>query len=138
MQADMRVFVLIFSGWIFGLGSMALAEHTPLEEKMSAVNKTLKGLRRSSGDHAKCVSIVRTAQKHLLECFQYPPSMLEKVEDAKKKDEILANYKKELAESYITLCELELAYLSGDPEKIKAANQLVKRSKKEGHDEFID
>ncbi|MGJ8723817.1 MAG: hypothetical protein ACSHYB_04605 [Roseibacillus sp.] len=118
-----------------GVGS---ADDTPLAEKMDEVSGSLKMLRRADGDFAKCLELVRQAQTQLLETFAFVPALIEKMPDGKEKQVALANYKKTLAASYQTLCGLEIAYLSEDQDKIDDAMDLVKKSRKDGHEEYIE
>ena len=105
---------------------------------MDEVSGALKLLRRAEGDLTKCLELVHEAQDALLECFAYTPAMLEKMPEGKERSEALANYKKTLASSYQTLCDLEIAFLSEDQDKIDDAMSLVKKSRKTGHEEFIE
>ena len=119
-------------------GVQADEEETPLAEKMDEVSGNLKMLRRAGDDYAKALELVRDAQAKLLECFAYTPEMLEKMPEGKEKATAIANYKKTLAASYQTLCDLEVAYLTEDLDKIDDAMDLVKKSRKDGHQEFIE
>ena len=118
-----------------GVGS---ADDTPLAEKMDEVSGSLKMLRRAGDDYAKALGLVQQAQKQLLETFAFVPAIIEKMPDGKEKQLAMANYKKTLAASYQTLCDLEIAYLSEDIDKIDDAMDLVKKSRKDGHEEFIE
>lgn len=118
--------------------SVAFADETPLAEKMDEVSGSLKGLRRAGDNYGKALELVRAAQKAILECFAFSPEMIEKMPEGKEKATALANYKKTLAASYQTFCDLELAYLSEDQDKIDDAKDLVKKSRKTGHQEFIE
>ncbi len=121
----------------FGAG-LVLSEDTPLGEEMSQVSSSLKKLRRAKDDYTKCLELVREAQVGLLKCFVYVPAKIEKMEEGKEKQVALAGYKKMLAWSYQTLCDLEVAYLSEDIDKIDDAMDLVKKSRGDGHDEYIE
>lgn len=133
-----KFFYSILVGSFLATGPVALADDTPLAEKMDEVSGSLKLLRRAKDDHAKCLELVQLAQSQLLECFAYVPALVEKMPEGKDKQVAIANYKKSLAASYQTLCGLELAYLSGDQDKIDDAADLVKGSRKDGHQEFIE
>lgn len=132
-----RVFSSVLVGSLLIVGN-AFAEATPLEEKMDEVSGCLKSLRRAGDDYAKALVLVREAQVALIECFALSPAMIEKMPEGKEKAIAMANYKKTLAASYQTLCDLELAYLSEDEDKIDDAKDAVKKSRKDGHREFIE
>lgn len=133
-----KFFYSVLVGSFLATGNVAFADDTPLAEKMDEVSVSLKLLRRAKDDYAKCLGLVHQAQAQLLECFAYVPAMIEKMPEGKEKQTAIANYKKTLAESYITLCGLEVAYLSEDQDKIDDAADLVKASRKDGHQEFIE
>lgn len=133
-----RFFTLLLVGSVLTSGVSFADEETPLAEKMDEVSGALKNLRRAKDDYSKCLELVREAQSKLIECFQYVPAMLEKMPDGKEKAEAHANYKKTLASSYQALCDLEIAYLSEDIDKIDDAMDTVKSSRKDGHEVFIE
>ncbi len=132
------MFKAILVGSFLTVGSVCADEETPLAEKMDEVSGSLKLLRRAGDDYALCLDHIRKAQRALLECFAYTPLKLEEVPDGKEKAMAVANYRKTLAASYQTLCDLELAYLSEDLDQIDDARDKVKMSRKSGHQEFID
>ncbi|MDP0489654.1 MAG: hypothetical protein Q7Q71_01230 [Verrucomicrobiota bacterium JB023] len=133
----MKYFKLIALGLLLGTG-FTFADDTPLAEKMDEVSGTLKGLRRLEGDWQGSVKVVREAQKQLLECFAWTPALLDKMPEGREKELAIANYKTVLAESYMQLCALEIAYLSEDQEKVDIAMDAVKAGRKKGHQEFIE
>lgn len=128
---------VVMGSFLFSGVGMA-DDETPLAKKMDEVSGSLKMLRRAKDDYAKCLELVREAQKGMLECFQYVPVIIEKMPEGKEKQVAMANYKKTLAASYQTLCDLEVAYLSEDVDKIDDAMDLVKKSRKDGHEEYIE
>ena len=131
-------YTLLIGSFLANGAACADEEETPLAKKMDEVSGSLKMLRRAGDDYAKCLELVRQAQTQLLECFVYVPVIIEKMEEGKEKDMAFANYKKTLAASYQTLCGLEVAYLSEDIDKIDDALDLVKKSRKDGHQEYIE
>ena len=132
-----NLFYLLFVGSFLASGVTFADDETPLAEEMSEASGFLKLLRRSKGDYPKCLELVRNAQKALLGCFAYSPALLEEMPEGKEKAMAMAKYKKTLAASYQTLCDLEVAYLSEDIDKIDDATDAVKQSRKSGHQEFI-
>lgn len=58
--------------------------------------------------------------------------------DGKDKAKALADYRRMMGLSYASLCELEIAYLEEDAEKVDAAMTKVKAGKKEGHKKYSD
>ena len=132
-----KFITVVFAGSLLSTGS-CFAEDTPLTEKMDEVSGALKSLRRAKDDYAKCLELVREAQVKLLECFAFTPALVEKMPEGKEKITAVANYKKSLAHSYQTLCDLEIAYLSEDIDQIDDALDVVKKSRGDGHDELIE
>lgn len=129
---------ILISSFLATGSSFADDDETPLAKKMDEVSKSLKLLRRAKDDYAKGLELVRAAQTQMLECFPYVPALIEKMPEGKEKDIALANYKMTLAASYQTLCGLEVAYLSEDEDQIDDAMDLVKKSRKDGHEEYIE
>ena len=132
-----KLIAVVFVGSLLSTGS-AFAQDTPLTEKMDEASGALKMLRRAKDDYPKCLELVREAQSKLLECFAYVPALIEKMPEGKEKITAIAEYKKSLAYSYQTLCDLEIAYLSEDIDKIDDAMDVVKKSRGDGHDQFIE
>ncbi len=128
----------ILLGSFLASGSSFAEEETPLVQKMDQVARSLKLLRRAKDDYAKCIELVREAQQGILDSFQYMPVLFEKLPEGKEKMEAEVAYKKSMADSYKALCDLELAYLSEDEDKIDDAMDVVKKSRKDGHEEFIE
>ena len=123
-------------------GVSSADEDTPLAKNMDEISGPLKEvykeLRRDGTDFAKYLEQVRESQSYLLKSFDFVPAMIEKMPDGKDKQIAMAKYKKTLAASYETLCGLELALISEDLEAIEDAIDLVKKSRKDGHNEFIE
>jgi hypothetical protein len=130
---------LVMMGSLLGAGPLvADVEETPLHDKMEEVNRSLKLLRRAGDDYEQCVDLVQQAQTLMLECFAFAPYSVGKMPEGKEKTVAIANYKKLMAKSYQNLCDLEIAYLSGDIEKIDLAMRDVKQGRKDGHEEYIE
>lgn len=129
---------ILFGSFLATGATYANDEDTPLAKKMDEVSGSLKMLRRAKDDYAECLKLVRAAQSQLLECFAYVPSLVETMPEGKAKETAIASYKKTLAASYQMLCDLEIAYLSEDQDKIDDAMDAVKDSRKRGHEEFME
>ena len=137
-----------FTRLLFSLGATALLvsgqlawadEGTPMSREMSVVSKKLKELRKIPKDDYKAgVVAVRQAHEALLKSMAYVPMLIEEIPEGEARDKELADFRRVMGLSYAALCELELAYLEGDDEKIKAAMSKVKDTKKEGHRKYTD
>jgi len=134
-----RIITLATFASFLVLGQLhAEEEESPLHEKMEEVNRSLKLLRRAGEDYEKAAGLVRQAQTLMLECFAFVPATIEKMPEGKERNIAWANYRKTMAQSYQTLCDLELAYISGDLDQIDDAMDEVKGLRKEGHEEYIE
>jgi len=131
---------------VLALGSFALVaglqaeeEDTKMATEMKTVSKQLKSLRKMpKDDFAAAAEAVRKAHEALLSAMQYTAVMVEEMPAGDEKAKALADSRQILGLSYAALCELELAYLEKDPEKVKAAMTKVKGTKKEGHKKYTD
>lgn len=131
---------LVLLGVLFSTGLLFAAdeEESTLHGKMEEVNRSLKLLRRAGDDYGKAAELVQQAQVVMLECFHLVPELVENMPEGKEKAVAMANYRKLMAESYKKLCDLELAYLSEDLDRIDDVLDEVKGSRKNGHQEFIE
>lgn len=130
---------IVLVGALMGAGSLSASdEDSVLHDKMEQVSRSLKLLRRAGEDYEKATGLVQEAQVIMLECFSLMPYLVEKMPEGKEKALAMAQYRKLMAESYKKLCDLELAYLSGDIDKIDDALDEVKGSRKDGHEKFIE
>ena len=115
------------------------ADETEMEKGMGEVSDSLKQLRKiDKGDHAAAAALVRKAHIALSKTMLYVPIVVKEMKDGVEKDKALADSRMILGQSYVALCELELAYLEGDDAKIKAAADKVKATKKDGHKKYTD
>ncbi len=110
-----------------------------MAKSMKVVSKQLKSLRTiDREDYAAGAAAVKKAHEALLESMKYTPAMVEKMPEGEEKAKALADSRRVMGLSYAALCELELAYLAKDSEKISTAMSKVKSTKKEGHKKYID
>ncbi len=124
-------------GFALSFGSVAHADDTPLAEKMDEAGGALKLLRRAKSNE-EAIKLVRQAQTELLASIAYIPELVEAMPDGAAKEVEIIEYKKMIADSYKALCDLEIAYLSDDQDKIDDAMSAVKASRKKGHQRFIE
>jgi len=112
-------------------------KHTELGKHMEAMDDAFKGFRRET-DAKKGAEQARVAQVETLKAAAEVPELVKKMPDGPDKAKAAVEYKKMMGKLYITLCEVEEAFLAGKPEEVTKLVEAVKTSKKEGHDKFIE
>lgn len=138
MSARGFICIILTSLWT---GAFALAAHhegeeeqeeqTPLAASMEEMSDALKSLRRMEKDDWQAgVRAARTAVKACYEAMKYTPALLNDMPDGKEKEKALADYRRLLGLSYVSLCELELSFLEQDQEKVTATLKKNKSTKK--------
>ncbi|MGC4014375.1 MAG: cytochrome b562 [Luteolibacter sp.] len=107
---------------------------TELGKQMEAANDALKAMKKET-DPAKGAALARQAEAALVKCLSEVPSTLEKTPEAEKA-KALANYRTLIAKSYVTVSQIEEAYLANDLEKVKTLSEALRPDKKEGHEKY--
>ena len=139
----------MFRKSVFGvLGAIAICGTTGLhaEEKetemgkeMGAASKQLKSLRTIPLDDFEAAAvIVRKAHEAMLRSMAHTPALIEEMPEGVERQKALADSRRLLGLSYAALCELEIAYLDKDAEKVKLVMSQIKKLKKEGHRKYTD
>ena len=114
-------------------------EDTPLTKTMTESSKALKSLRKiDRDDWAGGAEAARAAADGLRKGMEFIPVLIKDMAEGKDKAKALADYRRMMGLSYAYLCELEIAYLEEDAEKVDAAMTKVKAGKKEGHKKYSD
>ena len=114
-------------------------DHTPLEETMEQTSDALKSLRKmDKDDWAAGAKAARTAADGVRKGMEFIPVLIKDMKDGKDKTMALADFRRMMGLSYANLCELELAYLEEDADKVEEALKKVKAGKKEGHKKYSD
>lgn len=114
-------------------------EDTPLTKTMTESSKALKSLRKiDRHDWAGGAEAARAAAEGLRKGMEYIPALIKDMADGKDKEKAIADYRRMMGLSYAYLCELEIAYLEEDADKVDAAMSKVKAGKKEGHKKYSD
>lgn len=115
----------------------AADEETPLGKQMESLDDAYKGFRRET-DPAKGAAEARAAQEAVIKSLAETPEMLSKMPDGPAKTMAAAEFRKMLGEAYVTLCKVELAFLSGKTEEVATLIDELKSQKKAGHEKFIE
>lgn len=114
----------------------AAEPETPLGKQMEAVDDAFKGFRRET-DPAKGAKEARDAQTGVLKAAMEVPALISDMKDGPEKAIALNAYKTAVGKLYISLCEVEKAFLNNDLESVASIVDTIKKMKKEGHQEFM-
>lgn len=112
-------------------------EAKSLIQWMEEFDMAYQGFRRET-DPAKALPIVREGQVAFLQSMALLPPMVEKMPDGAEKDKAIATYRMMMAEVYLTLANLELAFLDGDMEAVAAHVKTIRESRRTGHERFME
>lgn len=113
------------------------ADDTPLGKQMEAFNDSYKAFRKET-DPAKGAAQAREAQNTILKAIGESPSMLAKMPEGPAKTKALTAYRKMMGRLFVTLCEVEQAFLADDKAQLAKLLDTLKSMKKEGHNQFME
>lgn len=114
-------------------------DDTPLTKTMEETSEAIKTLRKIDRDDWKSgAELARKAADGIRRGMEYIPWLIEEMPDGLAKTKAIADYRRLMGLSYADLCELELAYLDQDAEKVDEVMTRVKAGKKEGHKKYSD
>lgn len=117
--------------------SPVLADGTPLGIQMEEFDSAYKAFRKET-DPAKGAASAREAQDIILKGIAELPEMLTKMPDGPAKSKAAAEYRKMMGQLFVTLCEVEEAFLAGKIEDVAKLVETLKDMKKEGHNKFME
>ncbi len=112
-------------------------EHTKLGEEMESMDDAFKAFRRET-DATKGATAARSAQEATLKAAAEIPALIKKMPDGPEKAKASAEYRKAMGQLYVTLCEVESAFLNGKLEDVAKAVESLKEQKKAGHEKFME
>lgn len=113
------------------------ADDSPMAKQMEGLDDAYKAFRREK-DPDKGAAAARDAQEAVLKAIPMVPELVGKIGDAKEKAKALVSYRKQMAQLYVTLCDVEAAFLAGETDKVTELVEALKAHKKEGHNAFIE
>ncbi len=111
-------------------------EHTPLEKQMESMNDAYKALRKET-DAVKGASLARDAQQAALKATLEVPAVVKEMPEGPDKVKAAVEYRKMMGKLFISLCEVEEAFINGKPEDVAKIVASLKEMKKEGHEKFV-
>jgi hypothetical protein len=117
--------------------SISAEEHTPLGEQMETFNDVYKAIRKES-DPAKGAALARDAQKEMIKALAETPEVVAKMPEGTAKTKSAAEYRMMIGRVFVSLCEIEVAFLDGKTEEVSKIVASLKEMKKEGHDKFME
>lgn len=132
---------LLLMGCVMGLIAIpAVAQDEPdteLGKKMEKMDDAYKGFRRET-DPEKGALEARKAQEMALKALSEVPELLKKMPEGPAKTKAYAQYRKEVGTLFVTLCEVEEAFLSGKVDAVPPLVAKIKKMKKAGHETFME
>ena len=106
---------------------------------MEQTSDAIKSLRKIDPDDWKAgAEAARTAADGVRKGMEFIPVLVKDMKDGMEKTKQIADYRRLMGLSYALLCELELAYLEEDSDKVDEVLKKVKANKKEGHKKYSD
>lgn len=111
-------------------------EHTKLGEQMESMDDAFKGFRRET-DPVKGAAQAREAQTATLKATAEVPALIKEMPEGPEKAKASAEYRKQMGKVFVTLCEVEEAFLAGKIEDVTKLVEALKEQKKAGHQKFI-
>ena len=111
-------------------------EETPLGKQMEAMDDAFKGFRRET-DPVKGATEARAAQDAALKAAVEIPALIKEMPEGPEKAKALNGYRTMMGKLYVTLCEVEGAFLAGKVEDVAKIVESLKGMKKDGHKKFI-
>lgn len=112
-------------------------EHTKLGEQMESMDDAFKAFRRET-DATKGAAAAREAQTATLKSAAEIPALVKEMPEGPEKAKAAAEYRKMMGKVYVTLCEVEEAFLNGKLEDVAKAVESLKEQKKAGHEKFME
>jgi Cytochrome b562 len=111
-------------------------DQTELGKHMEAMNDAFKAFRRET-DPVKGAVQAREAEDAVLKGMVQTPELIKEMPEGPEKAKSLVTYRKMTGKLYITLCEVEEAFLNGKVDEVAKIVDSLKEQKKEGHKKFI-
>ena len=120
------------------LAVTALADgDSKLTGLMEELNDAYRAFSKTD-DHAKGAALAREAQAAVAKALGEVPEIVAKMPEGAGRDMASASYRHRLGQLYVSLCEVEQAFLKGDQSKVDALLASLKQMKKDGHNEFME
>lgn len=112
-------------------------EDTALAKHMEAFSDVYKAFRKEH-DPAKGAALAREAQREILKALSETPELVANMPEGPAKAKAAAEYRKMMGKVFVSLCEVEEAYLAGRTDDVAKITAELKNMKKSGHDKFME
>lgn len=132
-----KLIIPMLLGALMPVMSVRADDDSPMAKEMDVVNDAYKMLRRTD-DAAEGAKLAREAQGGVLKAITMTPPFVEAGGHPDGKEKAMVSFKKQMAQLYITFCDIEAAFLAEDLDKVQELIQPLKDSKKKGHNEFME
>jgi hypothetical protein len=132
------IFTLFAALAICAPSLLAAEEETPLAKEMTAMNKTLRTLKRQVGDTTKkteSVAMVDKMKANVAAALKYEPTIT-KDQPAADKPAFVEKFKKQLGELDKILDDLKAAINKGDADGVTQQFEKLSDIKEKGHKDF--
>ncbi len=117
--------------------AMADEKETPLGKQMETMNSAFRAFRKET-DAVKGAALAREAQQAVLKSVTEVPSRVQTIPEGPDKTKAHVEYRKMMGKLYVTLCEVEEAFLNGKIDEVAKIVDSLKEMKKVGHEKFMD
>ena len=135
----LKVLLTVLATLSLGFSTALCAEEdTPLNKQMTAMNKSLRTLKRQISDTAKKddnLALVGKMKANLAEAIKLEPTKTKDI-PAAEKAAYLEKFKQELTELGKTYDQLEAAIKDGKTAEAKAIFDKISEQKEKGHKDF--
>lgn len=135
-----KLFALVAVIGVAGFApTTAKADDTPLGKEMDAISASLKGLRKLKREDDRwtaSAALIREGQAACIRSMALVPKEIEDLEDGVAKTKAISDNKRLMGLVLAALCELEVAHLEEDEDKIEEVTDKLKDLKKEGHEKY--
>lgn len=111
-------------------------EQTALGKQMEAMDDAYKGFRRET-DAAKGAKEAQIAQNAVLKAATEIPALIKEMPDGPEKDKAVNEYRTMMGKLFVSLCEVETAFLAGKIDEVAKIVDNLKEMKKSGHKKFV-
>lgn len=111
-------------------------EHTELGKQMESVSDAFKAFRKET-DPAKGAALARDAQQGVLKAALEVPALIKEMPEGPEKVKAAVEYRKMMGKLFVSLCEVEEAFINGKMDEVAKLVNDLKEQKKSGHEKFV-
>lgn len=111
-------------------------EDTQLGKQMESMNDAYKAFRKET-DPVKGATQAREAQKYALQSVSEIPALIKEMPEGPDKEKATLAYRKMIGKLYVSLCEVEEAFVNGKLDEVVKIVDSLKEMKKQGHEKFM-